>query len=311
MSRIKNNKHSSKNGFEKLDTIFCVEREVKPENGEDSFYYSVRKNSAIVSVFDGCGGIGSKRYNNYSGKTGAYVASRAVCGGVKAWFDSEDENTDNLMGYIKQTLNICEAYADKEESRFIGSLGKSFPTTAAIIKVAEEGKKIRVTCLWAGDSRCYALNATGLHQLSDDDVSGEDAMSNLSNDGVLTNFISASVPFKIHKKEFVLDLPCILFTATDGCFGYMGTPMEFEYLLTNLLMHSRSIAEWKNAIYENIGNFAGDDYTMSVAIFGYGSFRNIQAAFDMRNKYVYNTFVFSDKDSSVKWEMYKNGYYSI
>ncbi len=311
MKKIKNNKHSSKKVFEKLDAIFCVEKEIKPENGEDSFYYSVGKNSAIVSVFDGCGGIGSKRYNNYSGKTGAYVASRAVCGGVKAWFDSEDENADNLAGYIKKTLNICEAYADKEESRFIGSLGKSFPTTAAIIKAVEAGKQIRATCLWAGDSRCYALNSTGLHQLSDDDVSGEDAMSNLSNDGVLTNFISASVPFQIHKKEFVLDLPCILFTATDGCFGYMSTPMEFEYLLTNLLMHSHNISEWKNAMYENIGNFAGDDYTMSVAVFGYGSFRNIQSAFDLRNKYVYNTFISSDVDSNAKWEMYKNGYYSI
>ncbi len=310
MSKIINNKHGFKKGCDNLDAIFCVEKEIKPNNGEDSYYYSVRNGSAIVSVFDGCGGIGSKRYNNYSGKTGAYVASRAVCGAVKAWYDADD-SADNISGYIKNSLNICEAHADKEESRFIGSLGKSFPTTAAVIKAVEEGKKLRVTCMWAGDSRCYALNAAGLHQLSEDDVSGEDALSNLSNDGVLTNFISASVPFEIHKKEFVIDMPCILFTATDGCFGYMGTPMEFEYLVTNLLMHSGSLSEWKTAMYENIGNFAGDDYTMSVAIFGYGDYSSIQAAFDARNKYVYNTFISSDLNADEKWEIYKNGYYSV
>ncbi|MBR5518856.1 MAG: protein phosphatase 2C domain-containing protein, partial [Clostridia bacterium] len=301
----------SKTVFGKLDTIYCVEKEVKPDNGEDSFYCGVKSNSVLVSVFDGCGGIGSKRYNNYSGKTGAYIASRAVCGGVKSWYESDDENTDTLKGYIKDALNVCEAYADKEGSRFIGSLGKDFPTTAAIIKAKEEGKKLRVTCLWAGDSRCYALNARGLHQLSEDDVSGEDALSNLSNDGVLTNFISASVPFEIRKKEFVVDMPCILFTATDGCFGYLSTPMEFEYLLTNLLMHSGSVSDWKKALYDNIAQFAGDDYSLSAAVFGYGSFKNIQADFDVRNKYVYSTFIASSTDSNTKWNMYKNGYYSI
>lgn len=311
MGKIKSSKHSSKKSFEKLDAIFCVEREVKPDNGEDSFYCGVKSNSVLISVFDGCGGIGSKRYNNYSGKTGAYVASRAVCGGVKAWYESDDENTDNLKGYVKNALNVCEAYADKEESRFIGSLGKAFPTTAAIIKAEADGKKLRATCMWAGDSRCYALNAKGLHQLSEDDVSGEDALSNLSNDGVLTNFISASVPFEIRKKEFVVDMPCILFTATDGCFGYLSTPMEFEYLLTNLLMHSGSIGEWKELVYDNIANFAGDDYSMSMAIFGYGDFGKIKADFDARNKYVYNNFIVSNADANTKWDLYKKGYYSI
>ena len=67
----------------------------------------------------------------------------------------------------------------------MGSLGKAFPTTASVITGKTNGNKVDVTCYWAGDSRCYMLDANGLHQLTADDLDGQDAMSNLSNDGVM------------------------------------------------------------------------------------------------------------------------------
>lgn len=310
MSKEKNKKTSLNKNPSTLDAVFCVEKEVKPNNGEDSYYYSVEGKNVMVAVFDGCGGIGSKRYGNYSGKTGAYIASRAVCGAVGTWFKTKNRDPKELYYYVKRSLEVCEGYADKT-SRFIGSLGKSFPTTAAIICAREEGKKIKATCMWAGDSRCYMLNSKGLHQLSADDVNEEDAYSNLKSDGVLTNVICASIPFEIRIKEITVDMPCILFTATDGCFGYLKTPMDFEYLLTNLMMKSKNLTEWKKYIYDNLQGFAGDDYTMSVAVFGYGDFRNMQANFVSRNEYVYNTFINSPISSDKKWDMYKTEYYTF
>lgn len=308
MSRVNNIK--SKNNLCNLDTVFCIEKAMKSDNGEDSYYYGISEKSVLVSVFDGCGGIGSKRYENYSGKTGAYVASRAVCGGIESWFNSEDKNVEQVDDYIKKALDICEEYADKT-SRFIGSLGKSFPTTAAIIYAEEMGKKIKTTCLWAGDSRCYMLNAKGLHQLSVDDLDGIDAYSNLTSDGVLKNVISASAPFEIHKKEMFFDMPCVIFTATDGCFGYLNSPMDFEYLFTNLLMKSKDLKEWKTLLYKNLLEYAGDDYTMSIAAFGFGDFSNMKRNFAARNEYVYNTFINSNAEAEEKWKLYKDEYYSF
>ena len=69
-----------------LNSIFSISEEMVKDNGEDCFYYDVMDDRFIIAAFDGCGGSGSKKYQNYSGKTGAYIASRAVCGGVKTWF---------------------------------------------------------------------------------------------------------------------------------------------------------------------------------------------------------------------------------
>ena len=237
----KNKKNKS---LDCISAIFCVGGEMLFKNGEDSFYYAATNKESIVSVFDGCGGIGSRRYNNYSGKTGAYIASRAVCGGVKQWFESENKSTDTMYEYIKRTLEICDKFAD-EKGRIKGSLGgKTFPTTAAVIYT--QGNT--ATCFWAGDSRCYMLDSDGLHQLSDDDISGEDALSNISGDGVLTNVICSSNQFTLHSKKVKINRPCALFTATDGCFGYISTPMDFEYLLTDTLISSNSLVAWKRML---------------------------------------------------------------
>ena len=47
-----------------LSTLFCAAAEMIDDSGEDSFFYSAHENSAVAAVFDGCGGIGSRRYMN-------------------------------------------------------------------------------------------------------------------------------------------------------------------------------------------------------------------------------------------------------
>ena len=64
--------------------VFCGE--ARENLGEDNWCYHFCENMGILGVFDGCGGSGSKKYENFSGKTGAYVASRIVAGGLEIWF---------------------------------------------------------------------------------------------------------------------------------------------------------------------------------------------------------------------------------
>lgn len=288
-----------------LSAIFCVNGEMVANNGEDSFFYGVDQNRAIVAAFDGCGGIGSRRYENFSGKTGAYVASRAVCGGVKNWFESKSQDT--IKSYIERALKVCSAHADKE-GRLMGSLGKSFPTTAAIIESVGSADSVTCKCYWAGDSRCYMLDEMGLHQLSLDDIDGEDAFSNISGDGVLTNVVNATSEFEIHEKRLVFKKPCILITASDGCFGYLNSPMEFEYMLLDTLMRSESLQAWKHMLDSEIRSYTGDDYTLCVSVYAQDNFEKLKKSFGSRHGTIYSEYIAVDGNSEEKWNKYKNAY---
>ena len=99
-----------------MDCLFRVYKEKVPENGEDSFCYSVHEDALLLGVFDGCGGSGAKRYVNYQDKTGAYIAARAVAGAVLTWFErcesaaSADGNAQAIQLSIKKRC----AFAKKE-----------------------------------------------------------------------------------------------------------------------------------------------------------------------------------------------------
>lgn len=78
------------------------------------------------------------------------------------------------------------------------------------------------------------LNASGLAQISMDVIRRQDTMSNLKHDGALTNLLSSDNRFTLHTAMFSPSLPCILFGAADGCFGYVPSPMHFEHTSTRM-----------------------------------------------------------------------------
>ena len=290
-----------------LSTLFCAAAEMIDDSGEDSFFYSAHENSAVAAVFDGCGGIGSRRYMNYSGKTGAFIGARAACGGVERWFNTSGKPRE-LKEYIKRALDKCKKFGDSE-GRLTGSLGKAFPTTAAIVYTRYDKAFLDITCMWAGDSRCCMLDSDGLHQISRDDISGGDALSNISGDGVLTNVICADSDFEIHMRNIKYERPCILFSATDGCFGYLDTPMEFEKIILDTLTDAASIADWNAALSKKTGEYAGDDYTMCVSAFGYRSFECMKDEFAKRRNKFYSEYQNSSDSKEESWEKYKIEYY--
>ena len=152
------------------------------------------------------------------------------------------------------------------------------------------------------------LNKQGLHQLTADDLDGQDAMSNLLNDGVMTNVISAGSPFELHRKDFSFNYPCVLISATDGCFGYLNSPMEFEYLLLDTLCSASSLYEWKTALYDAFDSVAGDDFTLCVGACGFKDFNDMKKAFLSRRLYVKEKYIDSETDKTVLWEEYKKDY---
>jgi len=314
-----------------VNAVIAVTGEMVKDNGEDSYSYCFGNHFGYMAVFDGCGGLGAKRYTEFSNKTGAYLASRLVALTTLEWFKcnyliNETQKSESpaigLKTYIENSLNNIKGMTDRRDSLSIkGSLSsKSFPTTASCV-VCDYTKKESLVChfLWAGDSRGYILDREGLSQITKDDIEEDvDALSNLSSDSKLENVINADSSFEINNKSVFVHYPAIIIMSTDGAFAYFQTPMEFEYALLYTLSKVANIAEWEMLMNKYIKEFASDDYTLMLAAFGFTSFDEIKKYYNSRTGYLYNNFisqVFTARkenkgyDINPFWEQYKQTYY--
>lgn len=222
-----------------------------------------------------------------------------------------------LHGNLMDCFGVCVQAAETVQSKFRGSMVRLMPSTCSVWLMEPEGDRLKVTSINAGDSRNYILCDRGLYQISVDDLHGEDAMSNLYNDGAMTNVLSADGNFTLGVECLSLDAsrsPCILLSATDGCFGYLRSPMEFEFLLLDTLMHASSVDDWQKSLQEVIGAIAGDDQSLAAAAFGFGTFENIQKTLAPRHRAL-QQLLSPLGDSTEKrwelWETYKQNYYRL
>lgn len=311
---MKNQKSSPPDMLQVTDFLVDICVGQIPENGEDTSLYNLSERAALVAAFDGCGGSGAKKYSRAGNKTGAYIAARAVKSTVNTWFEgSRQRDADRLHDQILEVLQKCHQLAS-ESSGLIGRLTKLFPTTmaAAVCELGEEG--LYADLYWAGDSRIYLLDADGIAQLTRDDIGDVDAMENLSADEVLTNVVNLSVPFTIHTARIEPRKPCLILAATDGSFGYLSTPMEFEYLLLETLLKSESVAEWEQELTRRIGAVAGDDYTVCGVSLGFGSLSALKNQLFPRAEALYEQYVhpLEQADSRERlelWKQYQSEYY--
>lgn len=301
-----------------LNCLVSVYSEKIADNGEDAYVYTAAGNAVVVGAFDGCGGAGAKRLERLQGKTGAYAASRIAAGTVRDYFAGfNGRDIPGCAGELKKSiianLRKC-SLATGGESRLISSVVKSFPTTAALALCREAGKGLELDCFWAGDSRVYYLCEEGLYQLTADDLSVQDAMENLYDDGVMTNVISLSADFTIHHSAVRVNRPGIVFAATDGCFGYISSPMEFEFMLVDALTESGSVEQWEKEMHRRMTAVSGDDFTLCGAVFGFDGFEDLRACFVRRRETLISRYMRRIKDADREgktrlWEEYRKDYY--
>ena len=323
-----------------VDCCMSLMVEKKANHGEDCEKHSINRDTAFFGVFDGCGGAGSQTCPKFFGKTEAYIASRAAADAFQDWFELGDRangwKAEELKTRVRAYLSECNELVG-EKSALIGGIRKKFPTTAAAGICYAGEKSVEVDLYWAGDSRVYLLDSEGLAQLTEDDLGGIDAMENLVEDGVLTNLLSLSKDFTIHTGHVSMKHPGIIFAATDGCFGYLSTPMEFEYLLLETMLKSDCVSVestgvneklveklsghqastgWLETLSVAIGKTAGDDYTLSGYAIGFGSYSKMKEAFRKRANEVYAKYISglegrSYEEKYVLWEAYKDRYHRL
>jgi hypothetical protein len=311
---------------QKLDFRILVAGEMVQDHGEDNFYSVMGENCAVAAVFDGSGGIGSRKYPKYMDHTGAYMASRAVSGALHDWFHESMKKGSSLARgreaaaqmkeYMLRAIRVMGKYGG-ETSRIFGTMVKDFPTTAAIAVVRDTEDGTELQCFWAGDSRVYLLDRNGLAQLTEDDLEGKNAMSNLQSDGALTNVVSLDSSFEIHYSRplrFREAEAYSVFAASDGCFGYVPTPMDFEDLLLGTLEESQSVNTFERKLDENIRSIAGDDYSLAWISFGYGDYPQLKEVLRARRQLLQKEYIQPMvEDSSLElqeqlWTKYRVSY---
>ena len=307
--------------YDQLDMLLLISEEAIESSGEDSFFCGSRANSAMTAVFDGCGGLGARQYPVFQGKTGAYIASRLVSGAVHDWYCAEgdrhwsdgDALVSSLHQYISEAYAIGTAY-NTSNLRIRGALVRDFPTTASIALVRHSTDGLVLHVIWSGDSRVYLMDADGLAQLTADDTDSPDALTNLSDDASLTNVLSSDGKFTLHYKCMKLCKPTVVFTATDGCFGYLPSPMEFEYTILNALEEAKNTDDFKSRLKTSIHNVTGDDFALGLLCFGYGTFDNLKEAFvdrliSLEREYIVPLQNNRTKDYTQQlWQMYRQSY---
>lgn len=301
-----------------LSAHFLICTEKIRGNGEDCGVEAYNETAGLIGVFDGCGGIGAKRCPAAGNRTEAYLASRAAGNACKIWFEHSCEKRQLdfalLRSLVTVNLEHCRQYSQSSGFAIRGSLVRPYPTTMAAIVSYPESGALQTHHIWAGDSRTYFLDANGLAQISTDDTGGGDAMSNLLRDGALTNVIAADGRFALHCSGMRIESAGILIAATDGCFGYVPSPMEFEYILLSTLLGARNINEWKYLLQQEFAGRSGDDQTIAVEAVGFDSFQSMQGCYAGRFEYISAIHGFCASDSSAEtaqriWNGYRAHYY--
>lgn len=310
----------------KIIAQLTVAGEMMQGYGEDSKSHNVTESGGYISVFDGCGGLGSKRYEQAKGHTGAYLASRLAAKRVlelerkyPGYLYAHDAAA-KLQRFLSRQFKTYKACLEDAQPTFKmkGDLQKALPTTAVIIAAQCDEDGIAGKYLWAGDSRGYILTRRGLAQVTADDIEGdEDALSNLSGDARLKNMLNADVPFVLNEKTIEVREPSVLLAATDGVFGYIATPMEFEYLLLSTLNRAQAFLQWEENLKTEISKFASDDFTLSMMICGFKNFEALKTYFYERQQELFKQYIYPMKQareaqmpvhSQTLWQRYREHY---
>lgn len=266
--------------------------DMKPKKiglGEDSEPIFLDCDSFVaVGVLDGMGGAGGAECVSDFGDshTKAYVASRIIKEAIEKAL-CQLTTLPNIRDFITFLENVITnryeeerlKYPPKSKGGLRSTLIKEYPTTLAMVVVSIDDDKYVIDSIWAGDSRNYIWNMNGLFQISVDDLKGGlDPLQNLYEDAPMSNCLQADAPIKLNHKRIELSQrdKFIIFSATDGCFGYYPSPMDFEKILFDCLRNANTLDEWKEKLSHAFEFVTADDFSYSFAAIGFNQFKDLK-----------------------------------
>ncbi|MGI5199730.1 serine/threonine protein phosphatase [Streptomyces sp. CA-288835] len=274
-----------------------------PGRGEDAEPFVAHHSlslQGLLSVFDGSGGAGAApvwQAPDGTSRTSAWVGARVARLATDCWFrevstGGEPATPETLHEYLQYFL----ASAPQRRSKISGTMRRQLPTTLAAVhyRVLDAQGGLELQPLWAGDSRAYVLGEeAGLQVLTRDHTQESDALELLRTDPPMTNLVCADREFAIDSQRLRYQMPCVLVVATDGFFGYVHTPPDFECLLLSTLQQAHNEGEWADLIRREVQSYTADDASLAVLALGYSTFEELRDRFGPRYRELTDRYVHS------------------
>lgn len=286
---------------------FCFEK--RADKGEDCYTYNLDQDgNGYIAVFDGSGGAGSEVHMSLNERPSAYIASRYGSYLFDEAMKKSIYESSELENYIYEELKRLNINFPMNKSR--STMVDVLPTTLSSVIINNRGNKLSVKFLWAGDSRGYIIDESGIAQVTEDDVNSVDAYYNIFDDSIMNNRIHGNASkekFTIHSKEIELEKKSIIFCASDGCYDYFSSPMVFELFIITMLCSSGNFEEAESKLKEILYKKAGDDCTLIMSFYGFDEYSDIVDFLQDRLKSLINDEKYFDEDY---WNnKYKKNYY--
>ena len=266
------------------------------DHGEDADpIITLNERRGLIAVLDGLGGSGSEKYQTADGQThtGAYLGARYTRDCLAKWFMTTGHHTITapVIEELKQTilthLNKQLSTLSSQPSLIRSKMRRTLPTTLASIFYTVHPKQTQLDVVWAGDSRAYLLTPNGLRQLSKDDADvHEETYAGIMQDAPLTNCISTNVDFCLNHRTYTEQSPAIIMVCTDGCYGFLNSPVHVEELLLTCLSTATTATEWGTRISAKLQPIAGDDCAMALVCVGWEDLHSVKRAFKSRSAVV-------------------------
>ncbi|MFF5480486.1 serine/threonine protein phosphatase [Streptomyces sp. NPDC012935] len=261
-----------------------------PGRGEDAepfVAHHSESNQGVLAVFDGSGGAGAApawQASDGEYRTGAWVGARVARLATDVWFHDVVDGEPAAPQTLHEYLRFFQERAPQRRSKISGTMRRQLPTTLAAVHyrlVNPQGQsQLELRPLWAGDSRAYVLRPeSGLRVLTRDHTRESDALELLRSDPPMTNLVCSDRDFEIDSQRLAYSLPCVLLVATDGFFGYVHTPADFEVMLLRTLAEAASADEWADRIRRDVQSYTADDASLAVVALGYRGFKDLRDRF--------------------------------
>lgn len=162
-------------------------------------------------------------------------------------------------------------------------------TTLCATIYLEHENYVETLYLTAGDSRPYLWNVTdGLCQLLKD----QEGL-----DGGMTNYIKANenADFDIRCNYFVIQKPCILFNASDGCFDseFFLSQMAFEKTILDNITASETTQQLSKKLTDFFIEYGkhDDSSTIAMKIFGYTDYGELKKSAKKRYEIIEEVYL--------------------
>lgn len=255
----------------------------RPLHNEDAPAIATDK---YLIVCDGLGAGGQNKHTiNGETHTSAYYGSRLLSEVCREYYDI---NYDSIISSVTNQVVLNKIVEDLkitiknrldkfvEEHKLTKTIkGKSIkllPSTLSSILYKIDGDSADVVVISAGDTRAFTLSPQfGMQQLSKDDVDEDvDAFEKAT---IVNNNICQDRDFTLNFRTYKINLPCILFVCSDGCYDYFSSPMEVEYVIDASFV--RFYNSESTTFGENLGDCIAklsklqDDCSMAGVVLGF------------------------------------------